>query len=58
MSCGVGRRHSADLALLWLWCSPVVQPLAWKLAYATGEALKRQKRKTDKKKKKKILPKK
>ena len=20
MSCGVGHRHSLDLALLWLWC--------------------------------------
>ena len=32
-----------DLALLWLWCRPatiaVVQPLAWKLPYATGGAM-------------------
>ena len=24
MSCGVGCRHSTDLALLWLWCRPAV----------------------------------
>ena len=53
MSCGVGRRHGSDLALLWLWHRPVatapVGPLAWKPPYAAGVALKRQK---DRKKKK------
>ena len=42
-----------DMALLWLWCrraaAAPVRPLAWERPYATGEALKR------KKKKKKIL---
>ena len=40
--------------LLWLWCrlaaTALIGPLAWKLSYAVGVALKRQK---DKKKKKK-----
>ena len=53
MSCGVGRRRSSDLALLWLWHRPVatapIKPLAWEPPYATGAALKRTK---DKKKKK------
>jgi len=44
MSYGVGRRGSSDLELLWLWCRPapaaLIQPLAWKLPYATGAALK------------------
>ena len=52
MSCGVGCRHSSDLARL--WCRPaataLIRPLAWKPPYAAGAALKRQK---DKKKKKK-----
>ena len=38
-----------DLALLWLWCRPVstapIGSLAWKLPYAAGAALKRQKKK-------------
>ena len=37
-----------DPALLWLWCRPaattLIQPLAWKLPYASGPALKRQKK--------------
>ena len=40
MSCGVGRRLSLDLALLWLWCRPaataLIQPLAWEPPYAMG----------------------
>ena len=36
-----------DLALLWLWCRPAstapIGSLAWKLPYAAGAALKRQK---------------
>ena len=47
MSCGVGRKHSSDLALLWLWCRPAatarIRPLAWEPPYAVGVALKRQK---------------
>ena len=45
MSCGVGHRHSLDLALLWPWCSleatAPIQPLAWEPPYAAGEALKK-----------------
>ena len=40
-----------DLALLWLWhrLAPIalIQPLAWEPPYATGVALKRQKKKKD-----------
>ena len=47
MSCGVGRRCSSDLALLWLWYRPVatapIGPPAWEPPYTTGVALKRQK---------------
>ena len=54
MSCDVGRRHSSDPALLWLWPRSVatapVRPLAWELPYAVGVVLKS----TKKKKKKKI----
>ena len=39
--------------MLWLWLWPeataLIRPLAWELPYATGEALKRQKRKKEKK---------
>ena len=46
MSCGVGRRHSLDPALLWLWGRPTatapIGPLAWEPLYAAGAALKRQ----------------
>ena len=42
-----------DPALLWLWCrlaaAVIIQPLAWELPYATGTALKRQKKKLTKK---------
>ena len=55
MSCGVGRRHGSDLALLWLWCSPAatapIQPLAWEPPYAAGAALKDKKTKTKQNKK-------
>ena len=54
MSYGVGHRHSSDLASLWLWPGPAaaapIGPLAWNLPYATGAALKRQKRKRKEKK--------
>ena len=54
MSCGVGRRHGSDLALLWLWRRPAaiapIQPLAWEPPYAEGAALERQKTKKKKKK--------
>ena len=49
MSCGIGRRCGSDPAFLWLWRKPEaaapIGPLAWELPYATGVALKKQKRK-------------
>ena len=49
MSCGVGRRRSLDVALLWLRRRPAavapIQPLAWELPYALGAALKDKKTK-------------
>ena len=49
MSCGVGRRHGSDAALLWLWCRLAAiaptGPLAWEPPYAVCVALKRQKTK-------------
>ena len=57
MSCGVGHRRGLDSALLWLWCRPEavapIRPLAWKLPYAVGVALKRLKKEKKKPKKKK-----
>jgi len=45
VSCGVGRRRSLDLVLLWLWCRPsaaaVIRPLAWEPPDAAGTALKK-----------------
>ena len=47
VSCGVGRIHGSDPALLWLWCRPVVtaliRPLAWERLYAIHAALKHKK---------------
>ena len=52
MSCGIGRRHGLEPALLWLWWRPVatdlIGPLAWEPPYAMGAALKEK----DKKQKK------
>ena len=57
VSRGVGCRRGSDPFLLCLWCRPVaaalIGPLVWELAYATGMALKRQKFKTNKQKKRK-----
>ena len=54
MSCGVGRRHSWDPTLLWLWCRPTaiapVLPTDWVLPYAAGAAPKRPKKKKNHKK--------
>ena len=52
MSCGVGRRHSSDPMLLWLWCrlaaaAPILL-LAWEFPYAAGVALKKDKKKINK----------
>ena len=48
MSCGVGHRHSSDPALLWLWyrleATAPIRPLFWELPYATGVALKSEKK--------------
>ena len=48
MSCGVGHRQGSDLALLWLWhwlaAAALIWPLAWKPSYATGSALKKDKK--------------
>ena len=53
MSCDVGCRHSLDLVLLWPWRRPEatapIGPLAWESPYATGVALRKDK-KTKKKK--------
>ena len=55
MSCGTGRRHSSDPALLWLWHRPAaVAPngsLAWEPPYAAGVAPKSKKKKKKKKNK-------
>ena len=56
MSCGVGRRHGSDLALLWLAAVALIGPLVWEPPYATGVALtskNKQKKKKQKKKRKK-----
>ena len=49
MRCTVAHRRSSDLALLWLWhrlaATALICPLAWEAPYATGVALKRQKKK-------------
>ena len=47
--CGAGHRHSSDPTMLWLWCRPaavaLIPPLAWKLSYSAGTALKTEKKK-------------
>ena len=49
MSCGVGCRCGLDLVLLWLWCrlgaTVLIRPLAWEPLYATGTALKGERKK-------------
>ena len=53
VSCGVGRRRSSDLALLWLWHRPAatspIRLLAWEPPYAMGAALEKDKKQTNKK---------
>ena len=48
VSCGVGRRCSSDLALLWLWCrlaaAAPIKPLAWETPHAMDAALEQAKR--------------
>ena len=59
LSCGVVCRYSLDPTLLWVWQRPAgtvpIQPLAWELPYAMGEALKRKKKKYMKRNQTKIL---
>ena len=47
MSCGLDRRHSSVLALLWLWhrlaAVAPVRPLAWEPPHVAGAALKKKK---------------
>ena len=50
VSCGIGHRLGSDPELLWLCLRPVATapiPLAWELLYDAGEALKRQKKKSN-----------
>ena len=46
--CTVGRRHSSDAALLWLWYRQVamalIQPLAWEPPYTMRSALEKAER--------------
>ena len=55
VSCGIGCRHSSDLALLWLWHrqSAIAPngPLAWEPPYAVGAALEKTKKTKPKKRK-------
>ena len=54
MSCSVGHRHGWDPTLLWLWhrlvATALIGPLAWEPPYATGTALEKAKRQTNKQK--------
>ena len=56
MSCGIGLRHSLDLALLWFWrrlaARAPIRPLAWEPPCAMGAALGKTKRKKKKERKK------
>ena len=58
MSCGVGRRHGSDSALLWLWwrlaATAPVGPLAWEPPYAAGAALGEKKGKKKKREREKL----
>ena len=48
MSCGVGRRHGSDPALLQLWRRAAaiapIRPRAWEPPYAMGAALEKGKK--------------
>ena len=49
MSCGVGRRCSLDLALLWLWHGPAatapIRPITWEFPCAVDAGLGKKKKK-------------
>jgi len=51
VSSGVGLRCGSDPVLLWLWHRLPLSfdPLAWDLPYATGEALKSEKKREKRK---------
>ena len=57
MSCGVGCRHSLNLALLWLWhklaAVALIRPLAWDPPWYCRCGPKKKKRKKEEKRKKK-----
>ena len=57
MSCDVGCRLSSDSMLLWcrLVATASIRPVAWEPPYATGAALKRQKKKKKEGKRERIL---
>ena len=44
VNCGVGRRLSSDLMLLWLAAVTPIGPLAWEPPCAVGAALKKKKK--------------
>ena len=58
MNRGIGRRHGSDMVWLWLWHRPAATApiglLVWEPPYATGMALKRQKKKKKTKNKTKL----
>ena len=60
MNCGVGHRCGSDPVLLWLWTRPAaaapIQPLAWELPYAADVALKRPKKKREKRASEREIP--
>ena len=55
MSCGVGRRHGSDPALLWVWCRPAavaqIQPLVLELSICCECSPKKTNKQTNKTKK-------
>ena len=51
MSCDVGCRRGSDLVAVAVVYAALIRPLAWEPPYATGVALKRQKRHLKKRKK-------
>ena len=59
VSCGVGRRHGLDLALLWLWCRLAavapIGPLAWECPHAVGATLEKAKRQKKQRKSKIVM---
>ena len=50
--CSIVHKCSSDLALMWLWhrlaATALIQPLAWKIPYVMGAAVKKKKKKWEK----------